>query len=77
MSTNSQRDATNPGETRLIAAAREVLKLYPCHWDRVEGGLIVMPERVPQLDTAFNELDNALREIDGQPPLYDPENDDE
>jgi hypothetical protein len=63
---------TDIANARLIAAAPELLAaleaiyaLFPCHWDRVDGAAVVMPERVPQLDAAFEQARAAIAKARG------------
>ena len=44
----------------LRDAAIRVNKLYPLHWDRVDGAAVVMPDSVPEFEKAFHELDAAI-----------------
>lgn len=49
----------------LIAAANRVNKLYPLHWDRTDGAAIIMPDRVPEFEAAFESLNAALSACTG------------
>ncbi len=44
----------------LLAAAKKVNALYPLHWERVDGGAIIMPERIAQFEEAFSLLNDAI-----------------